>query len=95
MEQFISAYEENSEGYSLYQICSIYNDMLRMSSSLTSFFNDDVFKIKSINELLENHNIKISAIARGVAIGDKIEYADEQTLARSILNRRDFSDIYK
>ena len=48
-----------------------------------------------INKLLENHNIKISAIARGVAIGDKIEYADEQTLARSILNRRDFSDIYK
>ena len=56
MEQFISAYEENSEGYSLYQICSIYNDMLRMSNSLTNFFNDDVFKIKSINELLENHN---------------------------------------
>ena len=57
-----------------------------MEGDTTSFY---------INELLENHNIKISAIARGVAIGDKIEYADEQTLARSILNRRDFSDIYK
>jgi recombination protein RecR len=57
-----------------------------MEGDTTSFY---------INKLLENHNIKISAIARGVAIGDKIEYADEQTLARSILNRRNFSDIYK
>lgn len=57
-----------------------------MEGDTTSFY---------INKLLENYNIKISAIARGVAIGDKIEYADEQTLARSILNRRDFSDIYK
>ena len=57
-----------------------------MEGDTTSFY---------INKLLENHNIKISAIARGVAIGDKIEYADEQTIARSILNRRDFSDIYK
>lgn len=57
-----------------------------MEGDTTSFY---------INKLLEPFNIKISAIARGVAIGDKIEYADEQTLARSILNRRDFSDIYK
>ncbi len=57
-----------------------------MEGDTTSFY---------INKLLEPYNIKISAIARGVAIGDKIEYADEQTLARSILNRRDFSDIYK
>lgn len=57
-----------------------------MEGDTTSFY---------INKLLEPYQIKISAIARGVAIGDKIEYADEQTLARSILNRRDFSDIYK
>ncbi len=57
-----------------------------MEGDTTSFY---------INKLLEPYKIKISAIARGVAIGDKIEYADEQTLARSILNRRDFSDIYK
>lgn len=57
-----------------------------MEGDTTSFY---------INKLIEPYQIKISAIARGVAIGDKIEYADEQTLARSILNRRDFSDIYK
>jgi recombination protein RecR len=30
---------------------------------------------------------KLSAIARGIAVGDQLEYADEVTLARSIINR--------
>ena len=30
---------------------------------------------------------KLSAIARGIAVGDQLEYADEVTLARSIVNR--------
>lgn len=34
--------------------------------------------------------IKISTIARGVSIGDELEYADEITLGRSILNRTPF-----
>jgi recombination protein RecR len=40
-------------------------------------------------------NIKISVIARGVSIGDEIEYADEITLGRSILNRTNFNDSFK
>jgi len=40
-------------------------------------------------------NIKISVIARGVSIGDEIEYADEITLGRSILNRTDFNESFK
>jgi len=35
--------------------------------------------------------IKVSTIARGVSIGDEIEYADEVTLGRSIVNRTEFS----
>ncbi|HRZ98600.1 MAG TPA: recombination protein RecR, partial [Paludibacter sp.] len=31
----------------------------------------------------------------GVAIGDELEYADEVTLGRSILNRIDFSNSFK
>lgn len=34
-----------------------------------------------------NTNITFSTIARGVSIGDELEYADELTLGRSILNR--------
>ena len=36
---------------------------------------------------LTDFNIKITTIARGVAIGDNLEYADEITLGRSIKNR--------
>lgn len=39
-----------------------------------------------------NHStpLKISQIARGVAIGNELEYTDEITLGRSIINRIDF-----
>jgi len=40
-------------------------------------------------------NVKISLIARGVSFGDEIEYADEITLGRSIINRTIFSDSFK
>lgn len=35
--------------------------------------------------------VKITTIARGVSIGDEIEYADEITLGRSIVNRTAFN----
>ena len=36
------------------------------------------------------HHLKISQIARGVAIGNELEYTDEITLGRSIINRIEF-----
>jgi len=36
---------------------------------------------------VEGLSLKISAIARGIAVGGELEYADEITLGRSILNR--------
>lgn len=36
---------------------------------------------------LKDHNIPVSTIARGIAVGDELEYADEITLGRSIVNR--------
>jgi recombination protein RecR len=36
---------------------------------------------------LKNYNVKVSIIARGISIGDELEYIDEVTLGRSILNR--------
>ncbi len=44
---------------------------------------------------LSGVNVKISVIARGVSVGDEIEYADEITLGRSIVNRTIFSDSFK
>lgn len=36
---------------------------------------------------LSQHNIKISSIARGISIGDELEYADEVTLGTAISSR--------
>lgn len=44
---------------------------------------------------LHPYNVKVSIIARGVAVGDEIEYTDEITLGRSILNRTPFDESYK
>ncbi len=46
-----------------------------------------------IYKLIKNFDIKVTSIAKGVAIGDELEYADEITLGRSILNRLPFSEI--
>jgi len=40
-----------------------------------------------IYKRLKPFNIAVSTIARGIAIGDELEYADEVTLGRSIINR--------
>ncbi|MBI2269735.1 MAG: recombination protein RecR [Bacteroidetes bacterium] len=40
-----------------------------------------------IYKKLKDFNIMISTIARGVSIGDELEFADEITLGRSIINR--------
>jgi len=37
-----------------------------------------------------NESLRISQIARGVAVGNELEYTDEITLGRSIVNRVDF-----
>lgn len=44
---------------------------------------------------LAPHNIKISILARGVSVGDELEYTDEITLGRSIINRMPFNETFK
>ena len=39
---------------------------------------------------LAAYDVKLSIIARGIPVGDELEYADEVTLGRSILNRTPF-----
>ena len=40
-----------------------------------------------IQKKLQHTNIQITTIARGIAFGGELEYADEMTLARSLQNR--------
>ena len=43
-----------------------------------------------IYKQLEGNDVQTSTIARGIAVGDELEYADEVTLGRSILHRIPF-----
>lgn len=54
-----------------------------MEGDTTNFF---------IYKKLKGLNVKISTLARGVSIGDELEYTDEVTLGRSIVNRMNFED---
>jgi recombination protein RecR len=44
-----------------------------------------------ISRKLAPYPVKLSVIARGIAVGDELEYADEVTLGRSIRDRVPFS----
>lgn len=43
-----------------------------------------------ISRKLEPYPVELSVIARGISVGDELEYTDEVTLGRSILNRTPF-----
>lgn len=45
-----------------------------------------------IYKRLKEFGISITTIARGIAIGDELEYADEVTLGRSIVNRMPYEN---
>ncbi len=40
---------------------------------------------------LAPYDVKLTMIARGISIGDELEYTDEVTLGRSIVNRTEFT----
>ena len=52
-----------------------------MEGDTTNFF---------LYKRLNKFNIKLSIIARGISFGDELEFADEITLGRSIINRKTF-----
>ena len=58
-----------------------------MALSATMEGDTTVFYIYKKVSQLNRPSLKLSSIARGVSIGDDLEYADEVTLGRSILNR--------
>ncbi|GHT01181.1 recombination protein RecR [Bacteroidia bacterium] len=62
--------------------------------ALSSTMEGDTTNFYIYRKLSET-GVKMSIISRGIAIGDEIEYADEITLGRSILNRTNFVDTLK
>jgi recombination protein RecR len=58
-----------------------------MEGDTTNFY---IYRRLQNTTLHDTTPLKISQIARGVAIGNEIEYTDEITLGRSIVNRIEF-----
>lgn len=54
-----------------------------MEGDTTNFF---------ISRKLADYDVRLSVIARGISVGDELEYADEVTLGRSIINRVPFEN---
>ena len=48
-----------------------------------------------IYKKIQAYDLKITTIARGISVGDELEYADEVTLGRSILQRIPFENSLK
>ena len=58
--------------------------------ALSSTMEGDTTNFYIFRKLAPYHDVKISIIARGISVGDELEYTDEVTLGRSILNRTIF-----
>ena len=58
-----------------------------MEGDTTNFY---IYRRIQNLQIFESSNLQISQIARGVAVGNQIEYTDEITLGRSIVNRIEF-----
>ena len=43
---------------------------------------------------LKDFSLKVTTLARGVSIGDELEFTDEVTLGRSILNRTPYEGMF-
>ena len=64
----------------------IYALSATIEADTTNFY---IFKI------IQKFNLDISVLARGIPVGDQLEYTDEVTLARSIQNRRPYESNLK
>ena len=55
--------------------------------ALSSTMEGDTTNFYIYRKLAPFANVKVSIIARGISVGDELEYTDEVTLGRSIQNR--------
>ena len=67
------------------------NEMILALSSTMEGDTTNFYIFKQI----KNPGLIISTIARGIAVGDELEYADEVTLGRSIVHRVPFENAFK
>ena len=62
-------------------------DVREVILALSSTMEGDTTNFYIFRKLAPFADVKLSIIARGISVGDELEYTDEVTLGRSILNR--------
>ena len=62
------------------------NEIIFALSETIEDYTTSFYLFKILNKL----DVKVSVLARGIPVGDQLEYTDEVTLARSIQNRRPY-----
>ncbi len=65
-------------------------DVKEIILALSSTMEGDTTNFYIYRKLMQ-YDVKLSMIARGISVGDELEYADEITLGRSIVNRTPFT----
>lgn len=65
-------------------------DVKEIILALSSTMEGDTTNFYIYRKLMQ-YDVKLSVIARGISVGDELEYADEITLGRSIINRTPFN----
>ena len=69
-------------------------DVKEVILALSATMEGDTTNFYIFRKLAQYQNLKITMLARGMSVGNDIEYTDELTLGRSILNRTLFSDSF-
>ena len=69
-------------------------DVKELIFALSSTMEGDTTNFYIFKQI-KNTTLLISTIARGIAVGDELEYADEVTLGRSIVHRIPFENAFK
>jgi recombination protein RecR len=63
------------------------NEVKEVIFALSSTMEGDTTNFYISRRLQAFPELKLSVIARGISVGDELQYTDEVTLGRSILNR--------
>lgn len=63
--------------------------------ALSSTMEGDTTNFYIYRRLSSFPDIKLTQLARGMSVGNEIEYTDEVTLGRSLLNRVPFAESFK
>ncbi|MDD6552197.1 MAG: recombination mediator RecR [Prevotellaceae bacterium] len=66
-------------------------DISEVILALGSTMEGDTTNFYISRQLAPYPNVKLTVIARGISVGNELEYTDEVTLGRSILNRQPFN----